>query len=231
LIDTTAIALQLEQLDALIKSVETQHEIAKITEEQALQNIDLAGKEFNRVSSLMESGSTNQQRYDQAENGFRQAELAVKQAKAALEASVAGIENARAQYAIALYQYSNCFPTAPMTGLVVDDYVETGELLGPGLAILKIARLDTVEVKVYLPPADLTRIKIGGGAFIDPEDGKETSIEGFISWISSTAEFSPKNVQTKEARANLLFAVKIKIPNPEERLKIGMPVMVTLEEQ
>jgi HlyD family secretion protein len=74
----------------------------------------------------------------------------------------------------------------------------------------------------------LTRIKLGDRAEIDPEDGRETPLEGYVSWISSEAEFTPKNVQTKEARADLVYAVKIIIPNPQEQLKIGMPVSVTI---
>jgi HlyD family secretion protein len=111
---------------------------------------------------------------------------------------------------------------------VVTRYVESGELVAIGKPLVKVARLDTVWVKVYLPPSDLTRIKLGGRAEIDPEDGRSRPLAGSISWISSEAEFTPKNVQTKEARADLVYAVKITIPNPDQTLKIGMPVLVTM---
>lgn len=230
IIDTSTIVLQLRQLEAGMKAAETKVELSKIAREQAASNYELARKEYNRVNSLVKTGSVNQQQYDQAENMYNQAELAIKQAEAALKAAEADVMQVTAQHNIAINQYDNCFPDAPMSGRVVDKYVEVGELVGPGSAIIKIAQLDTVEVKIYLPPADLTRIRLGGTAKIDPEDGSANPMTGKISWISSSAEFSPKNVQTKEARADLVYAVKINIPNHDERLKIGMPVMVTIEE-
>jgi HlyD family secretion protein len=63
---------------------------------------------------------------------------------------------------------------------------------------------------------------------VDPEDGRSEPMKGWVSWISPEAEFTPKNIQTKEARADLVYAVKVTIPNPEESLKIGMPVMVRI---
>jgi HlyD family secretion protein len=113
--------------------------------------------------------------------------------------------------------------------VVINKFVEVGELIGVGKPLVKIAKLDTVWVKVYLPPSDLTRISLGGHALVDPEDGRNKPLEGKVSWISDQAEFTPKNVQTKEARADLVYAVKITIPNPGKVLKIGMPVSVKIQ--
>ncbi len=229
MVDTTTTALRLEQLRAIKKASETQLQIAGIGREQASYSHDLAKKEFERVESLIRSGSVNRQSFDQAENMLKQAELVVKQAEAAKFAAEADIAKVNAEYNIIMKQFSDCFPLAPISGRVVEDYIEKGELIGPGKSLIKVARLDTVFVKVYLPPADLAGLKIGQGGSIDPEDGRDEPISGTINWISSTAEFSPKNVQTKEARADLLYAVKLKISNPDQRLKIGMPVMVTID--
>jgi HlyD family secretion protein len=228
-IDTATIILRLQQLEALQQATTVNVEISQISREQADQNLELVAKEYNRAKTLIKTGSVNQQQYDQAENAFTQAELSIRQAEAALKATKADLVRIKAEYNLALKQYGDCFPRAPFSGRVVDKYVDPGELLAPGKAIVKIARLDTVFVKIYLPPTDLTRIKLGDQAEVDPEDGQNQPLTGFINWIASEAEFSPKNVQTKEARADLLYAVKVKIPNPEERLKIGMPVMVTIK--
>ena len=165
---------------------------------------------------------------DSAENAFNQASLARKQSAAALNAAKANLAKIEAEVALLRKRFNDCFPTSPISGRITNEYVDTGELVITGKPLIKIARLDTVWVKVYLPPSDLTRIKLGDRAEIDPEDGRETPIAGYVSWISSEAEFTPKNVQTKEARADLVYAVKIIIPNPEEQLKIGMPVSVTI---
>lgn len=227
-IDTAAIVLRLEQARALKQAAISQIEMAEISKEQAAQGYSLAEKEFERISRLLETGSANQQQYDQIENAYRQAALAKKQANAALSAARADRAKIEAELALLEKSYADCFPIAPMSGRIVNKYIDAGELTAPGKPLIKIAGLDTVWVKIYLPPADLTGIALGGRAEIDPEDGSGEPMSGFISWISSEAEFTPKNIQTKEARADLVYAVKIKIPNEKERLKIGMPVLVTI---
>jgi len=228
LIDTLNTVLRLHQVQAVRNAAQTQLKITALRQKQAESNLSLAEKEFNRVKTLLQSGSANQQQYDKVENAYDQAALAVKQARAAHDAAMADLNKADAEIDLLNEQLNNCRPTAPVYGRVLEKYVEEGELVGIGSPIIKIGKLDTVWVKVYLPPSDLTGLKLGAKANVDPEDGRDSPLEGYISWISSEAEFTPKNVQTKEARADLVYAVKISIPNPDERLKIGMPVMVTI---
>nr|MBN2278097.1 HlyD family efflux transporter periplasmic adaptor subunit [candidate division Zixibacteria bacterium] len=227
-IDTVTTALRFHQAEAMHQAAITQRQISILGQEQAETNLDLARKEYDRVKTLLESGSANQQQYDKIENTFHQAELTVRQARAARDAAEADLKKAESELALLTEQLHNCFPTAPISGRVIDKYIEIGELVGIGKPLIKIGKLDTVWVKVYLPPADLTDLILGATANIDPEDGRGTMLEGKISWISAEAEFTPKNIQTKQARADLVYAVKITISNPEERLKIGMPVMVTI---
>ncbi len=228
LIDTITTVLQLNQADASLNAAHVQKETAQIAVRQSKENFELAKKEYNRISALVETGAVNRQQFDQAQNAHTQAELAVQQAEASLKAAEADIERLKAQIALLEDQYKKCRPVSPINGRVVDKFADQGELLMMGKSLLKIATLDTVTVKVYLPPDDLTRIKLNDKAEIDPEDGQGKPMEGRVVWIASEAEFTPKNVQTKEARADLVYAVKIKIPNPDERLKIGMPVYVTI---
>jgi len=227
IIDTTTVTLQLNQASALHRAALTQLDKASLGKEQAEYNFSLAQKEFGRVEALIESGSINRQQYDRTENAYNLASLAMKQSDVALDAAHADLSKIEAEIAILNNQLGNCFPTSPIDGRVTDKFIDAGELVGPGAPMVKLSRLDTVWVKVYLPPADLTDIKLGEKAEIDPEDGGEI-MTGYITWISSEAEFTPKNVQTKEARADLVYAVKITIPNPDERLKIGMPVSVSI---
>ena len=227
MIDTVTISLKLNQANALYRAAETQLDMASLNKEQAAYNYSLAKKEFDRATSLIKSGSVNQQLYDKMENAFNLSELAKKRAETGLNAARADLNRIQAEIAILNKQFDNCFPTSPLNGRVTDKFIDAGELVGPGAPLVKLSRLDTVWVKVYLPPADLTGIKLAKEAMVDPEDGGEI-MTGYITWISSEAEFTPKNIQTREARADLVYAVKITIPNPDERLKIGMPVSVTL---
>lgn len=228
-IDTVTTMLRLHQAEALKEIAEAKVKVSAINIEQAGYNLELAKKEYARVSALLKSGSINQQQYDQTETAYNQAILSKKQADAAYQAAVAELANAESAIALLGKQLNDCFPRSPESGVITNKFVEVGELIGVGKPLVKIAKLDTVWVKVYLPPSDLTRISLGGHALVDPEDGRNKSLEGKVSWISDQAEFTPKNVQTKEARADLVYAVKITIPNPGKILKIGMPVSVKIQ--
>jgi HlyD family secretion protein len=142
--------------------------------------------------------------------------------------AAANLQKINAEIALLTQQLSDCFPAAPIGGIVSDKFVEVGELVNIGAPLLKIVGLDTVTVKIYLPASDLTQIKLGDKAEVDPEDNSSQPLPGVITWISPEAEFTPKNVQTKEARANLVYAIKITIPNSQQILKIGMPVSVKI---
>ena len=228
LVDTTKVSLMLDQANARLRSSWTQEQSARLQIEKTELDSALARADFLRVRSLVRKGSVNEQQYDQAENRYLQARLARKTAGAALSGARADRKRAEAEIAILEKQLADCRPVSPLAGTVVTTYVEQGELVGVGKSLVKIAQLDPVTVKIYLPPAMLTQVKLGARAEIDPEDGRTEPIAGKVSWISPEAEFTPKNVQSREARADLVYAVKITIPNPDQVLKIGMPVMVEI---
>ncbi len=228
-IDTVTMMLRLRQAEATKEMAQTKMEVSGIAIQQAEFNLDLARKEFDRVSALLKSGSVNQQQYDRTETAYKQALLTKKQADAAYQAVRAELTQAETGISLLVEQLNHCFPKSPESGTITDKFVEVGELVGMGSPLVKIAKLDTVWVKIYLPPGDLTRISLGGHAQIDPENGQKQLLDGKVSWISDQAEFTPKNVQTKEARADLVYAVKITIPNPGKVLKVGMPVSVKIQ--
>jgi HlyD family secretion protein len=228
-IDTITTMLYLHQAQSTAQVAELRVKTSSLKIDQASFNLDLARKEYDRVSALLESGSIDQQHYDQVENVYEQAILSKKEADAAYESALAELSKIRSEMALLEKQLSDCFPQSPESGVITSKFVEAGELIGVGQPLIEIAKLDTVWVKIYLPPNDLTRIKLGDPAQIDPEDGRSQPLEGKVSWISDQAEFTPKNVQTKEARADLVYAVKITIPNPKKILKIGMPVWVEIK--
>ena len=228
LIDTTTLTLRLQQTDAAYQAALAKRDNARIMIQQTNTDYALADKEYNRINRLVQSGSANQQQLDQTETAHKRSDLAQQAAKASLAGVEAELARVEADRALLEKQFNDCRPTAPSHGTIVTRYMDEGELIGIGQAIIQMARIDTVWVKVYLPPADLTRIKLGTRAKVDPEDGRTTPLAGTVSWVSDKAEFTPKNVQTKDARADLVYAVKVKIPNPGGELKIGMPVLVTI---
>ncbi len=227
MIDTTLLALRLRQAEAAYAAAQTKRDLAAIDIDRAEQQLALAKKEYDRIEQLLPSGSVTQQQYDVAETQLAQARLSANSTRAALAAAEAEMRKAHTQTDLLAEQLRDCFLTAPITGVIVERFMDPGELASPGNACVEIAALDTVWVKIYLPPDDLTRITLGATAEVDSETEIEP-LPGTVRWIASEAEFTPKNVQTKEARADLVYAVKVTVPNPQQRLKVGMPVVVRI---
>ncbi len=111
----------------------------------------------------------------------------------------------------------------PIKGTVLSKYAEANEVTAFGKPLYKIANISEMTLRVYISEAQLSKIKVGQIATVKIDSDKEMkSYQGTISWISSTAEFTPKVIQTKEERVNLVYAVKVKVKN-DGTLKIGMP--------
>jgi HlyD family secretion protein len=125
-----------------------------------------------------------------------------------------------------------CRITSPLKGTVLEKYVEPGELVTPGKALFKVANIEEMELKVYVSGSQLSSIAIGDSVnvFIDSKDITIQTLKGSVCWISSQVEFTPKIIQTREERINMVYAVKIRVSN-DGRLKIGMPGEVHFNEQ
>jgi len=112
----------------------------------------------------------------------------------------------------------------PVEGTILEKYVEPGEVVIPGKVLYKVADLSVLRLRAYVSGALLPNIKIGQKVFvfIDKDKDQNQKFEGTVSWISQQAEFTPKIIQTKEERVNLVYAIKVDVSN-DGSLKIGMP--------
>jgi len=112
----------------------------------------------------------------------------------------------------------------PVNGTVLEKYVEAGEVVTPGKVLYKIADLSVLRLRAYISGDQLSSAKIGQkvSVFIDKDKNHNQKFDGIISWISSQAEFTPKIIQTKDERVNLVYAIKVDVVN-DGSLKIGMP--------
>jgi HlyD family secretion protein len=121
-------------------------------------------------------------------------------------------------------QLNRCKIVNPINGTVLEKYIEPSEITTPGRALYKIADMDQMILRVYVSGAQLPSIKIGQKVkvMIDKNEKENQDMEGIITWVSPQAEFTPKIIQTKEDRVNLVYAVKVIVKN-DGRLKIGMP--------
>lgn len=175
-----------------------------------------------------------------AETALRQAEAALAAAKeqqAALDEAVseeaiaaaeANVRRARAAHARLVAQRSLYVLTAPLNGRVVQRSVEPGEVAVPGVPLLEIADLTTLRLTIYVPEAELGRFTLGQEVYVWVDAFPQQPFEGQVVRIADEAEFTPKNVQTREERVILVYAVDVVVPNTEGMLKPGMPADVTL---
>jgi HlyD family secretion protein len=111
----------------------------------------------------------------------------------------------------------------PVRGTVLTKYAEQYEMTAPGKALYKVADLSEMTLKVYVSGNQLTKVQLNQPVkvLIDKAEGQSDTLQGKVYWIASKAEFTPKTIQTKEERANLVYAVKIHVKNTGA-LKIGM---------
>jgi len=171
------------------------------------------------------------------------AEAAMAEAQAALDELEAGptaeevavaqgqLHQAQAALAIIDAQLTQLTLTSPIDGLVTSCSAHVGATAAPGIPLLSVADLDPVTLVVYIPENRIGRVRIGQSAEVRVDSFPDRVFPGRVSAIASEAEFTPRNVQTQEERVNLVFAVEIVIPNPEQALKPGMPADVTIHTQ
>ena len=191
---------------------------------------DLANLIAMRDNPLEMSAQVNQ-----TEAACDAAEAAVKLAEAQLAALKAGasqeqvavaearVRQAESALAALETQREKMTLSAPSSGMVVERTVHRGELAAPGATLLTIADLDEVTLTIYIPEDEIGKVKVGQTVQVTVDSFPNKTFIGRVTYIASEAEFTPKNVQTEKERVNMVFGVKVKIPNPDHDLKPGMP--------
>ena len=246
-IDHETLQLQLNQAQAgveaaraqlnLLKNGARKEDINQAEEavKQAQINFDLAKKDKERMNNLIEAKSVSQNQYDNAAAKFdlTQAQLQsakenliklknfarpeeISQAEANLNKQIAASDLLRKSI-------RDSYVQAPINGIIVDKYFEKGETVTQMSSLFKISDLSTVDLKIYVSEEELGKVKLGQKADVSIDAYPDKTYKGKVIYISPEAEFTPKNIQTKDERTKLVFAVKIRINNPQYELKSGMP--------
>ena len=120
---------------------------------------------------------------------------------------------------------------SPMDGVVYRRSIRVGEVATPGAVLMTVGKLDQVELTLYVREGDIGRVRVDQPVSVQVDSFPGEIFQGRVSFIASKAEFTPRNVQTQKDRLNLVFAVKVKIPNPDLRLKPGVPADATILDQ
>jgi len=180
-------------------------------DEVSAQDRDLAATALKRAQAIFEG---SQQRYNEAVEGSRKEDIAIAQAN---------LNEASANLGLSQVNLSYTVLRAPSDGVVTVRQAELGEVVSPGSPVITLADLDHIWLRAYIDETDLGRISWGQEATITTDTYPGKQYHGRISFISSTAEFTPKSVQTTKERVTLVYRIKIDIDNPKHELKPGMP--------
>ncbi|MBI5177734.1 MAG: efflux RND transporter periplasmic adaptor subunit [Nitrospinae bacterium] len=233
LVDSSTLEIQLKQAQANVEAAEAQSRLAQRgyrTEDvqQAEANFAFARAELERAETLFPLHSITQKQYDDAKARFTVAQKAYEKMKAGLLPEERDTARARARLAHAQADQirkmiRDAEITAPVDGVVTQKSAEEGDDVLPNAQLFRISRLNTVYLMIYVNEVELASVKLGQEAnvFIDAFPGKP--FKGRVTYISPVAEFTPKNVQTKDDRTKLVFGVKVEVPNADYSLKPGMP--------
>ena len=240
-IDTSNLLLQKAQLAASISAlsqklmdVAPQIELLKNQIEVQQTQLKNLNYEKNRIENLLKSDAATKKQFDdivfQIESLEKQIQVTKQQIK--VQQSTVGTQNRsvlsesdplqkRMDQIQDLINKSNI--SNPINGVVLTTYVRSGEIVGAGKPLYKIANLETLTLRVYVSGDQLSSIKIGQTVkvLVDKNKDEYTELSGKIAAIASKAEFTPKTIQTKDERANLVYAVKVLVKN-DGLLKIGM---------
>ncbi len=232
-IDSVQLYLQRKQLEAqqsalLASRPDIKKQVSSLKEEIAKQKVEL-----KRIGNMLRDGAATQKQYDDIEAHIRILEgkldatlstltknaSTIDDNSAALEAQISALDD----------RIEKCKIVSPINGTVLVKYAEVGELATVGKPLMKVADLENIYLRAYFTSNQLADIKLGESVTVIADFGNDKRYEydGKITWISAESEFTPKTIQTKESRSNLVYAVKIAVKN-DGRIKIGLSGEVKL---
>jgi HlyD family secretion protein len=211
----------------------SQYDAARTSEEASRAAYEAAEERYKLVKAgpreeMVLEGQANLAGSDAALSAAEAARREIDKLKLDLKALQAQAEQAQSALAVAEDDLANSRMEAPFNGFVTVKDVEEGEFVQAGSPVLTLAQLDRVWVKTYVPETQMGRVFYGQKAHVISDSFPNKPYPGTVTFISPEAEFTPKNVQTKEERVKLVYRIKVSLDNPHLELKAGMPVDVVL---
>jgi HlyD family secretion protein len=246
-VDSSLLEIQLQQAEAGVRLAEAQLALllkgarvedirqAEETVRQAEANLKLAADERDRVHNLYEKKSATLQQKQNADTRYALASAQLEAAREGLRkwqrlARPEEIEQGRARLDQAVAARDLLKKTivdatiaAPTAGVVTHKVVEVGDYVGPGTTVVTVADLSRVRLEIFVTEPELGKVRLGAPADVTIDSYPGRAFKGIVIFVSPEAEFTPKNIQTKEERVKLVYRVRIEVSNPEGILKTGMP--------
>lgn len=247
MLDHETLQLQWKQAQAGVDLAQSQFDLLKNgarkedlrSAEEAVRQTESALRsaesDFKRIKELFASHSVTQKQYEDAESRFTiaQAQFSTAQQNQQklqrfartedLAAAKARVDQAIAQRDLIRKQISDTYILAPVDGIVTAKPMEEGELVGAGAVIVRLSRLRSMELMIYVNETELGKVKLNAAAEVTIDTYPDKKYPAKVIYISPVAEFTPRNVQTKDERTKLVFGVKLEVENPDGDLKSGMP--------
>ncbi len=228
---------QLLKIGARKEDIKQAEEFAK----QAEVNFNSAKEDKERFENLYQSKSITKKQLDDAVARF---EITLAQLNSAkenllklknlarpeeLKQAEANISRLKANVDLLKKNLNDCFVVSPINGFIVKKFIESGETAGLMTSLFKVSDLSVVDLIIYISETELGKVRLEQPVDVKVDTYPDKIYKGKIIYISPEAEFTPKNIQTKEERTKLVFAVKVRIENPNYELKTGMPADATIK--
>lgn len=250
-LDTASLEKSLEELNEKIfasklelSKLQTgyrQEEIleAKAAMEEAIENLNKTKDTYNRQANLFKTKSTSEENFTISQLNYKQALATLDKAKALYELRKNGyrdedikiqesnLKSLEIQAEKLKIDLNDSVIKAPVDGVILTRFKEIGAITNAGESILEIAKTDEFWVRAYIDEKNLGNIKPGLKMSIQT-DSRSENYEGVIGFISPVAEFTPKNIETQELRADLVYSFRIIVKNPDDKIRQGMPVTLKI---
>ncbi|MEK6781039.1 MAG: efflux RND transporter periplasmic adaptor subunit [Bacteroidota bacterium] len=227
LIDTTQLHLRKKQLEYSIRAINAKQPNANLQLAAITEQIETARREKKRVENLLKDDAATQKQLDDLNAQLELLQRQYDATQSTLNITKQSLQSETLPLKAQLEQLEDQITKSqiinPVNGTVLSLYAKQNEVVNPGKALYKIADLSIVILRAYISGSQLSQIKLGQSVkvLVDAPDDGYKEYQGTITWVSDKAEFTPKTIQTKEERANLVYAIKIDVKN-DGYLKLGM---------
>ena len=227
-VDTVPLTLQLREITAGLDELAAARRGREKEIKAGAAEIRGLDRDYARIAPLVKEGSLPPQQEDKLASGLEAARLKYSASQEMLQSLGGKQEGLEAKSAQVREQIRRCYLRSPSPGRVLTRYKNPEEVVGPGQPVFEVGRDDTLQVDFFVPQDWLAGIKYGQSLRLRIDLGKdrETFLPAAVSWIGQEAEFSPKNIQTRESRNELVFRVRALAANHDGMLKRGLPVEV-----
>ena len=227
MVDTVQLYLKKLQLEANARSVKGQRPDIRKQIAATQEQIKQAERERDRIKRLLDADAANRKQLDDAESMLQVLRKQLVAQNSTLQNSDQSLSwqssSVDIQVAQVNDQLTKCRVCAPIEGTVLAQYAEAGKFVAPGTPLFRLGNMEQMYLRAYITSEQLADVRLGQIVKVvaDYGGGQQREYEGSVTWIADTSEFTPKNILTKDERANLVYAVKVAVRN-DGMLKIGM---------